>query len=136
MSSQNIQSSYTSHPTSALISSQPFMMYAINLLVLISCISSHVSCVDMNSGMSVQVSMVLMLILEISTPFFSQSFCHDSRSAMYRSGPSLYNLHILYWGMICRMYCCLCDSVPTSFSKCSYQWFVICNYTDLPDKYL
>ena len=96
------------------------------LSCVVSCCSLHIS---MHCWMFVVVSMVLMLtyIPATSLSLFSLWFCLDSQSAMMRSGPSLYVILTLYWWILRRILCGLCDNVATSFLNIvtSGLWLVI-----------
>ena len=73
------------------------MKYAINTYNCSSfCVASSMSCVDMLSGMSAQLSMasLLRLIPQIFSSLFLQWHCCDNQCAIYSSGQSLHNIHI------------------------------------------
>ena len=70
---------------STLVSGQTPIMYAVTACKCLSyCAVSHISCIDIHSGISVQVSIALMLrfMPEISTSLFLEWFCHESQSTL------------------------------------------------------
>ena len=83
MSSQNVQYSGMSCCPYALANGQPFMVYAISTCKCSSFwVTSHISCVDMHSGISLQVSIALVLsfMLKISLSLFLQWISCNSQS--------------------------------------------------------
>ena len=87
----------------------------------------------MHSGMLVAVCIVFILnsMPGISASLFSSWFSQDSQSAMNKSGPGLYTILTLYWCILRRICCSLCDNVATSFLNIATSGFVFCNYTHL-----
>ena len=71
----------------------------------------------MQSGMLVVVCMVSIFncIPGISASLFSLWFCLDSQSAINRPGPDLCMILALYWCILSRIHCILCDSIAMSF---------------------
>ena len=71
----------------------------------------HMSCFIF----SCLIDSILMGIPTISSSSFSEQCCLDNQSAMYRSGPGLYTVHISYWWILRRMHCTHWYTVATSF---------------------
>ena len=71
----------------------------------------------MQSGMFVVICMasIFHCMSGISPSLFSFWFCLYSQSAMNRSGPGLCMILTIYWIILTRIYCSLCDSIATSF---------------------
>ena len=69
------------------------------------------------SGILVVVCMALAFscLPGIYMSLFSFWFCLDSQSAMNISGPGLYMILTLYWCILSRIHCSLCDSVAMCF---------------------
>ena len=53
----------------------------------------------------------------ISASLFSVLYCMESQSVMNRSSVDLYMILTLYWCILSRMHCILCDNDATSFLK-------------------
>ena len=93
---------------SSLFHSQPLNMYICSIWISASTPSIlQMSVIDMYTGMSIAMldACILRLIPTISWSLFSVWLWWDSQSAMYRSGPGLYNMHTLYWWMLSIMHC-------------------------------
>ena len=72
--------------------------------------------------------MVLIFICMsgISTSLFSLWFCLESQSSINMSGPGLYMIQALYWCILSRIHCSLCDSVAMSLNiATSGMWSVM-----------
>ena len=69
-------------------------------MFVIHCMASIFNCM---SGTSMSLSSLL--------------FCLESLSVMNRSSLGLYMILTLYWCILSRIHCILCDNVATSFLK-------------------
>ena len=79
-------------------------------------VTSYTSNIDVQTGRSTDVTITLTLMLRphISLYLFSLWLHYDSHSAMNNSGPGLYRMCTLYWGMHRITHCRHCDNVATS----------------------
>ena len=118
ISSQNVQYSVTFCAMWSLFSCHLLMICSFSsynrLSCDVSCCSLHII---MHSGMFVVVFTVLVFtcVTVISSSLFSLWFCPDSQSALKRSGPGLYIILALYWCILRRVHCSLCNNIATPF---------------------
>ena len=103
--------------TSYVLCGKPCMTYNSSSCVCASlAVASHISHIDVHTGRSTAVLIVLMsmLRLHISLSSFSSWLCHDNKSAINSPGPGLYSMCTLYWCMHRIMHCMHCDNDATS----------------------
>ena len=130
--------------TSTLVTGQLYLMYAFRTCNWsFSCVVSHSSCVDMHSGVSVQVSIVLtnlcklLLHQDLSSSQRFLGLCSHSGSTMTANllsiVPGQVCMYFLYWDMWSRMYHSSMTVFLHLFEE-GYQWFVTCNYANFMGK--
>ena len=117
MSSYNVQYVCMSCDIWFPFSGQPLMMYTFSCCRWSSCdVACCNCCIVMHSGMFVIVCMasIFNCMPGISASLFSVCFCLESQSAMNRSGLGLHIFLTLYWCILSRIHCILCEKFAMS----------------------
>ena len=113
-----------------LLCDQLCVIYAMSSCKCVSlAVSSCISCMDVHTGRSNDVLMVLTFMLRpcFSPPLFSLWLWHDGQSAINSLACGLYSMCTLYLCIHKVMHCRQCDSVATSLPIITTNdfWFVM-----------
>ena len=120
ISSQNVQYVLMSCPICSLFSGQPLMMYLlavvddhlVRLPAVIAVLSCNLGCLSLSVWCPYSIAWQVFLHL-----CFFLWFWLESQSAINRSSSGLYMILTLYWCILRRIHCIICDSIMASFLK-------------------